>query len=132
MSVSKKHYEAIAKAINAIVWVGPLSSKEALCNLAAMLGGVFAADNPAYDHARFLEACFGTLPSSEPVAGVLFLTHSEAQTLRDVCALIGGDPSKTRRVHMDRISEALDKAGFHYMHHEDGDYCGGIDFTEVT
>jgi hypothetical protein len=47
-----------------------------------------------------------------PRAVVLTLSVKEAQTLRDVCNKIGGDPATTRRGNMDGIKKALESVGF--------------------
>lgn len=42
----------------------------------------------------------------------LTLTETEAQTLRTLCAYVGGDPKATQRGNMDAIKDALTNLGF--------------------
>lgn len=57
--MTRKHYEAIAAAIREESDAFPtdLVVRGTLERLASALGGVFAADNPRFDRARFLAAC---------------------------------------------------------------------------
>jgi len=49
-------------------------------------------------------------PPTEPEIQ-LTLTKAEAETLRAVCNRVGGDPSTSRRRHVDAISTALSNIG---------------------
>lgn len=54
------------------------------------------------------------------VSYTLDLDEDEAQTLRDVCDMIGGLPS-SRRKYMDSIKQALSSAGIYSTDSEDVD-----------
>lgn len=42
----------------------------------------------------------------------LNLSDVEAQTLLDICEMVGGSPHKSRRAHADAIATALRSAGY--------------------
>lgn len=57
MSMTKKHYVAVAKAINEVLWKHE-SDPATVVMVAAALSDVFRSDNPVrYDGQRFLAAC---------------------------------------------------------------------------
>lgn len=56
MPMSKKHYTAIANAINATLWEDK-SDPATTTLLAARLASVFEQDNARFDRGRFLSAC---------------------------------------------------------------------------
>lgn len=63
MSMSKRDYQAIARAIYAVrmtptpAAAGSDGAGWALENVQTQLAAVLAADNPRFDRARFVEAC---------------------------------------------------------------------------
>lgn len=64
MSMTKKDYQAIARAIYAerVAWEPSDASEQvhayrALEEVTSALADVMAADNPRFDRARFVEAC---------------------------------------------------------------------------
>ena len=58
----------------------------------------------------------------------LVLNQLEADTLRTVCASIGGHRNLTRRVHTDAIADSLCDAGICYV--EGTDKSGYIQFNQ--
>jgi hypothetical protein len=61
MAMSKKHYEAFAKALNEVVVKETKSSEDrklvGACIIA--VANVLHSDNPNFDRARFFNACIG-------------------------------------------------------------------------
>ena len=63
MSLSRKHYEAVAGIIFDAVAVEDHDDKvwngrqDAIHEIASTVAGYFASDNPAFDRQRFLKAC---------------------------------------------------------------------------
>lgn len=68
----------------------------------------------------------------DKVAGVtLELTDHEAQALREVCSHIGGDPLFSGRGQLDKISAALQSAGYTRSGSKyDGYATGSVVFSE--
>jgi len=62
MAMSKKHYEAFAKALNGVVtervW-RDLKEKAAIGHCIIAVANVLHSDNPNFDRARFFNACIG-------------------------------------------------------------------------
>lgn len=56
MSMSKKHYVAIAGAVNTVLWTQNADPRT-IALITSALGDVFAADNERFDRHRFYEAC---------------------------------------------------------------------------
>ena len=62
-NMTRKDYEAIAKAINATMGDAPedhdkkVSWQRGLAHLVGRLEQVFAADNPNFDQSKFAKAC---------------------------------------------------------------------------
>lgn len=56
MSMSKKHYVAVADSLNKVLWT-PHTDPATLSLVIASLADVFAADNSLFDRKRFYEAC---------------------------------------------------------------------------
>lgn len=61
---------------------------------------------------------------------VLKMSRAEAQTIRDVCANIGG-VSDTRRRHIHAVSDRLDNLGFTFDLDLVDDLHGSITFCSV-
>jgi hypothetical protein len=57
MSMSKKDYIAIAAAIKASARPATSETDASIAELSRRLSSIFAAENPRFDHARFLAAC---------------------------------------------------------------------------
>ena len=57
--MSKKHYQALARALNSVRRFAPYSGgqEHMLSEVVREVADVLAADNPRFDRARFLEAC---------------------------------------------------------------------------
>lgn len=56
MPMSKKHYEAVASAINNVMWQTHTDAAT-MAYVVAALTEVFADDNPRFDRQRFTAAC---------------------------------------------------------------------------
>ena len=54
--MSKKHYVAIAKKVNEVMWMEK-SDPATVTALMIALAGVFRDDNPLFDTQRFYSAC---------------------------------------------------------------------------
>lgn len=63
MTMTRKNYEAVARAIKASRedWADTSDVQAALSQLVSSLSGVFAADNQAFDRERFAKAAGGGL-----------------------------------------------------------------------
>ena len=66
MPMSKKHYEAVASAVNNIMWQTG-TDPATMAYVIASLAEVFANDNPRFDRHRFMTAC--TKPSNSVLQG---------------------------------------------------------------
>ena len=58
----------------------------------------------------------------------LTMSEDEAQTLRDIFGMVGGDPDNSRRRNSDSMHEALLSAGIRRRPYHD--MSGGITFSE--
>ena len=66
MPMSKKHYEAVASAVNNVMWQTDTDTAT-MAYVIAALTEVFADDNPRFDRHRFMTAC--TQPSNSVLQG---------------------------------------------------------------
>lgn len=58
MSVSKKHFEAIAAELRAAIELdSKAAARQSVERVAEGLSNIFARENPRFDRARFLKAC---------------------------------------------------------------------------
>lgn len=56
MAMTKKHYTAVAKAINNVMWQTD-TDPATVAYIIAALSDIFADDNPRFDKNRFMQAC---------------------------------------------------------------------------
>jgi hypothetical protein len=54
--MSKKHYEAIASGINAVMW-SPLADPATVTQMIVVIARICEEDNPRFDYTRFVQAC---------------------------------------------------------------------------
>ena len=73
-----------------------------------------------------------TVKKDVPDGVMLDLTHEEARVLKIILSRVAGHPGNTLRGYQNRISDALEDAGYRYSREDDAAIDGHLQFTLNT